>query len=171
MVNCVKARSDDILRKHNSMVSESFQQTAEENCLTVQNLCPCLRNAKPRGAVELGKRLGPPGLWRPLHLERIASEIGRIPIILNGPYVNDLAPRLPGFAERHYIAARTVTRLFRKLSLCRGKGSFIRRDQSFWNRPRSKVLLAPERPSGVTEQDFDVVAPSPIEEEARALCL
>ena len=54
---------------------------------------------------------------RPFHLERVALKIGGIPVLFNGPHLDDLAARLLGTAEPDGLAARTVAGLFRELTL------------------------------------------------------
>lgn len=103
-------------------------------------------------------------------VEHIAFQIGDVPVVFDGPYVHNLSSWLLRLAKGHRRSARTVTRLFGKLTLCSGEGSFIGRDQAFWDRPRSNILPAPERNPRMTEQDFDVTAPSSIEEKPSALC-
>ena len=72
--------------------------------------------------------------------------------------MDHLSSRLLGFAKRQRLAARTVTRLFGKLALGSGERRFALGDQAFGNRPRSQILVAPERTAGMTEQNFK---PSP----------
>jgi hypothetical protein len=78
--------------------------------------------------------------------------------------MNDLASQLSRFAKRQRLGAWPVTRLFREFALCSGQGCFAFCDQAFWNRPRSQVLVPPERPAGMTQQDFDTIVLMPIEE-------
>jgi hypothetical protein len=94
----------------------------------------------------------------PLHFKHIAFKVFGIPVIFDGPYVNELPSRLSCLAKREGPAARTVTGFFRKLTLCRGEGSFVLRDHALWNRPRSQVLLAPKWSSWVAKQHFNANA-------------
>ena len=63
-----------------------------------------------------------------------------------------------------------ATRLFVKLALGSGKGCFAFCDQSFRDRPGSKVLVAPERTAWMTQQNFNAVGLAPVEEKPGALC-
>jgi hypothetical protein len=137
--------------------------------LPLQDFRASLLKFKPCGAIEFGKHLTPPGSRRPFYLEHIALEIGGVPVLFDSPYVNDLSSWLLRLAQRHRLTARTVTSFFRKLAFCCGEGSFTRRDQSLWNRPRSQVLLAPEGSTRMTEQDFDATDTQAVEEKPRAL--
>ena len=62
---------------------------------------------------------------------------------------------------------RAVTRLLGKLALGSGEG-FAFCDQSFRDRPGSKVLVAPERTAWMTQQNFNAVGLAPVEEKAGA---
>jgi CheY-like chemotaxis protein len=85
-------------------------------------------------------RSGPFRQSRPFHLERVALKIGGIPVLFNGPYVDDLAARLLGTAEPDGFAARTVAGLFRELTLCGRKRGFARPNQALPNGPGTLIL-------------------------------
>jgi hypothetical protein len=123
--------SADAWSRHST--GENLKQTVEENRLTFQDPRTCLGNIEPSSAVKLGIHLLPSRLWRPLHFKHVAFKVFGIPVIFDGPYVNDLPSRLSCLAKREGSAARTVTGFFRKLALCRGEGSFLHRDHALWN--------------------------------------
>jgi CheY-like chemotaxis protein len=90
-------------------------------------------------------RSGPFRQSRPFHLVRVALKIGGIPVLFNGPYVDDLAARLLGTAEPDGFAARTVAGLFRELTLCGRKRGFARPNQALRNGPGTLILPTPKR--------------------------
>ena len=130
---------------------------------------PVPRRDQTMRRVELGKRLPPSGSWRPLHLEHIALEACRIPVVPPPTRERSLASRLPGFAKRQCFTARAVTGLLVKLAFCRDEGRLSLGDQVFWNRPRCKVLLAAEGTAGMTKQNFGIAAREAIKQETCAL--
>jgi hypothetical protein len=91
--------------RHCLTVLDNCQQAVEENRLPLQNLRTSLGNAKPFGAIKFRKSLPLSGMWRPFHLEHIALEVGRLPVVFHCPYVNDLASRLSRFAKGQGLGA------------------------------------------------------------------
>ena len=94
---------------------------------------------------------------------------GRLPIAFHGPYVDNLSPGCFASPSGRDFSARPVTRLFRELALCGGERRFTLSDQAFWNRPRCKILVTPEKTAGMTEQYFNAVVVMPIEEKTCTL--
>src|SRR5438105_13791633 len=66
----------------------------QDRHLAPQDLAPGLRGREPRRAVDFRELLHPPGLRRPLQLERVALELGRIDIACKHPDVDGFGARL-----------------------------------------------------------------------------
>lgn len=116
--------------------------------MPLQNFRTSLLNFKPCGAIEFGKHLTPPGLRWPFHLEHIALEIGGVPVMFNSSYVNDLSSWLLRLAQRHRLAAWTVTGFFRKLALCCGEDGFTAAIKPFGTDHDPRSFLPQKGPPG-----------------------
>ena len=158
-------------QRRRSELASVLKQTIEEDCLPLQNLRTGLVEPKLGRAVKFRKFLTPPGSWRPFHLEHIALQSAGVPVTFNGPYVNGLSTRLLCLAKRPRFSARAVTRLFREFPLCSGERGFTSGNQALWNRPRCKILVAPERTAGMAEQNLDTRLNSGTAKVLRSFCL
>jgi hypothetical protein len=152
-----------------SSVRPCAQQAIDKNSLPLQNLQARVGDVKPSRPVKLRKQLPQSGSRWPLHFERIALQACRIPVLLNGPDVNDFAARLPCLAEWNGLSARMVPRLFGKLAPRCCKRPLARCDQSFRDAPRALIPSSPERASGMAEQDFSATVTLPEQQNASAL--
>jgi hypothetical protein len=74
---------------------QQLQQAINKKSLALQNLQTRVFHDEPGCPIKLGKCLPPPGSRWPFHFERIAPQIGRIPVTLDGPNVNHLSAWLP----------------------------------------------------------------------------
>src|ERR1700722_2267577 len=86
----------------------SFNQSIDENRLSLQDLPSRVGDTEPSRAVDLRKGLSATRARWPLHLEGIAANERGIPVAFDGPRLNDVAARLPSLAERQEISVRVV---------------------------------------------------------------
>jgi len=90
----------------------SFNQSIDENRLSLQDSPSRVGDTKPSRAVDIRKGPSASRARRPLHLEGIAANERGIQVALDGPRLNGLAARLPCLAEREEISVRIVSGLF-----------------------------------------------------------
>lgn len=139
-------------------------QSVEECGLAFQNSFAGRFCFEPRCPVKLRKILVLARTRRPFHLEYIALQLFRIPVILCGPDMYGLAARLLRVAECNKVSARPVARLFLEFSFGCVERGLTSRDETLGNCPRAVIFFLPERSSGVSKQNFDMLA-APAEEK------
>src|SRR4029077_6139811 len=109
---------------------------------------------EPRDAVDLGKTLAPAGTRRTLDRERMAEKFVRIEVARAGEAMHGLAAFLLHRRERNERLARRKAGFLGELAQGRCQQLLARIDQPLRDGPDACVLLGPERPAGMTEQDF-----------------
>jgi hypothetical protein len=82
--------------------------------------------------------------------------------------MDDLFSRLLCRTKGQRLSARSVSGLFRELALCGGERRLAFANQTFWYRPRSQVSGAPERASGMAEQNLNTASCTAVEQKSRA---
>src|SRR5262245_3789237 len=93
-----------------------FCEPIEEDGLALEDLLPRDRYAEPFRPVDFGKGLTTTRSWRPLQFERVAFKLGGVPVVLDSPDVNNLAPRLSCSSKLDSAALRSVAGLFDQLT-------------------------------------------------------
>src|SRR6202521_137603 len=71
----------------------------EDRNLALQDLARGLRGREPRRAVDFRELLHLPRLWRPLHRESVALQLGEIDVAFHRPDLDRLGARLAEAAE------------------------------------------------------------------------
>jgi hypothetical protein len=82
--------------------------------------------------------------------------------------MNELAAGLPEAAERKEFALGREARLFAKFALRCGEQIFSGCNEPLRDRPRARILLHPERPAGMDQEELGGAALLPEQEEPRA---
>src|ERR1700733_8171212 len=90
----------------------SFNQSIDENHLSLKDLPSRVGDTEPGRAVDLREGQTASGARRPLYLKGVTLDKRRIPVTFDGPRLNDLAARLPSLAERQEISVRVASSLF-----------------------------------------------------------
>src|SRR5262249_34315677 len=105
---------------------------------------------------------------RPLHLEAIAREARWIEIALQRPGGDNLAAFLGDVAERHKLAFDVGTGLLREFAPGDRERILAFRIFAFGDRPGAEILLGPERPTRMHQQQLDGIARLAIKQDAGA---
>jgi hypothetical protein len=123
---------------------------------------------KPFRAIDLWKFLKLPRLRRPLHPEIGALNRRRVDIAIHCPDGNDFPTGLAHRYQRNSVAMNFKTCFFVKFPLGRLQriGTFV--IFALRNRPRSIILLGPERAARMNQQYLNGVASYPIEQDPGA---
>ena len=108
--------------------------------------------------IDLGKALPQARSRRPLHLEHIAGEAGKIEVDFGGESVHGLAGLLVNRRKRDHRARDFEAGLFGKFAPCRGDKLFAGADQTFRYRPYALIFLCPEGTAGMPQQHFKLFA-------------
>ena len=127
-----------------------------------------LGGRKPRGAVDLGKRLLASAFRRPFQLECVGLERFDVEVAFHRPRRHDLAARLHELAERAKLAVRARAGFLLELAHRDGERLLALGIFAFRDRPGAQVLLGPERPARMHQQHFDAAAVTPIHQDAGA---
>src|SRR6516165_8004705 len=95
-VRCFLTTHYSLLTTHYSLLTtrHSLLQPRDERALARENLLPRFFRRKPSGAIDLGESRLAAALGRPLDLECVRSDRGRIEIAFDRPGGNDLAALL-----------------------------------------------------------------------------
>src|SRR5882762_2912674 len=159
---CVETRIPQPAPNHPS--AEFGIELLEDGALAFGDLEQGLYSIKPSAAIDLGELLGSARFRRPLHLEQIAGQIGRIAISLDRPDVQALAA---GLSEYSKIMLKPTSvgiesGLFFEFAPRAGQFIFQRVDETLRHGPSAVVLLCPIGSSRVDEKDFRARTPSAI---------
>src|ERR1700722_9031211 len=90
----------------------SFNQSIDENRLSLQDPPSRVGDTEPGRAVDLREGQRASGARRPLYLKGVTLDERGIPVAFDCPRLNDLAARLPSLAERQEISVRVVSGIF-----------------------------------------------------------
>lgn len=116
---------------------------------------PRLGNGEPSSSIHFRKRLYASAMRWPFQIEQVASQRERIEIALQGESADDLAAALALGAERHQGSGWLDTCLFVEFPASCSLGRFALIIFAFWNGPRPKISLAPERTARMHKKDMD----------------
>lgn len=120
-----------------------------------------VRKSDPFGTVDLGEGRCSSGTGRPFELDHAAVLIiglncFRVNVALDGEGMKLFLPSPEGVERGQIARGSRVPELFFELS---ERGVFgrlgVRIKLAFWDRPGVFVLLGPERPAGMNEQNLD----------------
>ena len=128
---------------------------AQQRPLIGENLDHGDRQREIGDAVDLRKSLPASRFRRPLDFERIAGERRKIEVGLERPGVDDLAAFLLDRRKREELARGGQIRLLGEFSPRRGEQIGAGFGEALGDRPHPVVLLGPERPARMREQDFE----------------
>lgn len=103
---------------------------------------------------------------RPFGGEGVAGDLAGVDIPFDSPGVDDLVALLLQFTEGDEVAVDGVAGLFVEFAPRGGQRVFIGVVEALGDRPNAVVLLLPERPAGVGEEELQFVVAEAIEEEA-----
>jgi hypothetical protein len=146
------------------MVDEAIEKRA----LAFENLHVCGRQIEPGSTVDLWKSLRLSALRRPFDLERVACDRIGVELAFDGERRHPLAPALPDV-----LPAVQEDLPERNLSL-QGTLSAPRRTRPrphpfrLLESSRPLVLISPERPAGMNQQDFQSATRLPIHQDTSA---
>src|SRR6476620_6420154 len=132
---------------------ETFDLPIDEGALDRQDFPAYFLQREPSSAIDFEKRLRARALRRPLHLEVVRLESRWIEVALNGESRDDLAARLHDPDEIDDVARRCRrTEFLFECATRDGERVFAFAIFAFGNRPRTLVLLRPERTTWMHEQ-------------------
>lgn len=106
---------------------------------------------------------------RPLQPGEIASKLCGIAVSFEGPRTDYLCPTLPDRAKVDENTGSREAGLFLELADRGVEWRFSLYVLSFGDRPRSQILLCPERAARMDEKDFEPLFRLAIEDESRAM--
>jgi hypothetical protein len=120
----------------------------------------------------MGRRVQPMGAIRrgggPFHFESVARNRVSIQISFDRKSNDALAATLPDLAQSPEGLSGGSAEFFLEFAPCHFHRILAWLDFTFRNRPSARVLVAPERPAGMHEQDLDSFPRPSVHEDARA---
>src|SRR5215213_523668 len=134
-------------------------ESIEDRELARQDLAPCVLEAEPGGAVDLGVSAEPAAARRPFDGEAVADDRLGVEIALERERLDIFAALLADAAERDEPAFGPHPQLLLEFAPGAGLERLPRLDQALRDRPGAFVLAAPLRPAEVGEQNLPLFAP------------
>ena len=118
---------------------------------------PLLRlfEREPFGAVDLREGLPFAAAWRPFDLEIVAANVAHVEVELGCERGDELAPALLDLTKRGQRYGQLEPKLFGKLPPCGDFRIFLVRILPLRDRPCAEILVAPERASGMNEENLE----------------
>src|SRR3954471_12664323 len=145
--------SDSSSEDARSAVSHPPAQPVEQLDLGADELASRLVEREPLSAVDLGELLAAPRARRPLHLEAVAAHRAGVEVAPRGPRRHLLAALLHDGPELdELVGGQPRAGLLLELAQGRHPRVFVGLVLALGDRPRTEVLLGPERAAGVHEQ-------------------
>src|SRR3954451_5066306 len=132
-----------------------LSQPLEQRALSCVDLLVRFCEREPFGTIDLQKGLTFAAARRPFHLETVAANAAHIDVELGCERGDDLAAALLDLTKRQQRHGQLKSKLLGKLTSRGGFCVLFVRILALRDRPCTEVLVAPERSSGVNEENFD----------------
>src|SRR5262249_54958323 len=113
-----------------------------------------LRCGKPSGAIGFGELHLAAGFGWPLHREQVAAKRCEIAVAFDRPGPHRLSSRLLEAAEIEECSYGAEAGLLFEFALSGGEWIFVALKDSLRDRPGAVVLLGPERPARMHQQEL-----------------
>src|SRR3954471_4891326 len=138
--------------------ADHLSQPLEQRALSCVDLLVGCCEREPFCTVVLREGLALAAARRPFHLESVAANAAHVEVELGRERGDDLSAALLDLAKRSQRHGQLKSKLLGKLPSRGGFCVFFVGILALRDRPGAEVLVAPERPAGMNEQDLDLPA-------------
>src|SRR3954454_11332431 len=135
--------------------ADHLSQPLEQWALSCVDLLVRFCKREPFGTIDLREGLTFAAARRPFHLETVAANAAYVDVELGRERGDDLAAALLDLTKRSQRHGQLKSKLLGKFPSRGDVCVFSVRVLAFRDRPGAEVLVAPERPSRMNEQDLD----------------